>query len=62
MRIFLTKQRKKNEMLDNKRLISREIFERWRLQIENELNNLTEKCDYLVAKPAKHKKEKNKRP
>ena len=53
-------KRKKNEILDKKRQISREIFESWRLQIEHELNTLTEKCDYLIAKPATIKK-KNKR-
>lgn len=57
-----TLKRKKNEILDKKRQISREIFESWRLQIENELNILTEKCDYLVAKPASIKRKKNKRP
>jgi len=52
---------KKNEILDNKRQISREIFETWRRQIENELNTLTEKCDALIAKSESIKKKKNKR-
>ena len=54
-------KRKKNEILDKKRQISREIFESWRLQIENELNTLTEKCDALIAKSENIKKKKNKR-
>ena len=56
-----TLERKKNEILDNKKQISREIFETWRRQIENELNTLTEKCDALIAKSESIKKKKNKR-
>ena len=56
-----TLERKKNEILDNKTQISREIFETWRRQIENELNTLTEKCDALIAVSASIKKKKNKR-